>query len=192
MAKYCIECGHKLKQRIIDGENRLACSNCDYVHWGSFSIGVGALVLRNDKVLLIRRAHHPGKGVWTNPGGYCEQRETIDVSVEREVLEETGVSAKVIDIRAIRDQSRDTHNLYVAFAMEYVSGEPVADELEVDAAGFFSLEEMAQMNVASLTKWLVDVALTSTGNAMHVDDVDLGYSGTHKLFRVPRNFELDH
>lgn len=182
-----MECGSKLERRVIGGEDRLACSNCEFVFWGSFSIGVGALVVRDHKVLLVRRAHNPGKGVWTNPGGYSEQTETIDVSVEREVLEETGVTAKVIDISAIRDQSRDTHNLYVAFAMEYVGGEPVADGQEVDAAGFFSIEEMERMNVASLTRWLVDVAVNRNGYALHVDDVDLGYTGRHALFRVSRN-----
>lgn len=184
MAKYCLECGHLLERREIGGEERLACTNCDYVFWGAFSIGVGALVVRDNKVLLIRRAQNPGKGVWTNPGGYSEQSETIDVSVEREVYEETGIRAKVTGIHAVRDQSREIHNLYVAFGMEYVEGEPVADDEEVDAAGFFSVDEMREMNVASLTWWLVEVALQSRGAGLRVDDVDLGYSGKHRLFRT--------
>ncbi|WP_240762262.1 NUDIX hydrolase [Paenibacillus thalictri] len=154
-----MECGHPLELREIGGEERHACTACSFVHWGNYSIGVGALVLREEKVLLVRRAIQPGKGNWTNPGGYIEQHEPIEKTIVREVMEETGVTATVRGIVALRDQPRDIHNVYVAFAMDYVDGEPVPDGVEVDAAGFFSLEEMKQMQVAGFTQWLVDIAI---------------------------------
>lgn len=56
--------------------------------------------------------------------------------------------------------------MYIAFAMEYLGGEPKPDGEEVDAAGFFySLEEMEQMNVAGFTRWLVDIAMQSQNAA---------------------------
>ncbi len=101
--KYCMECGSALAKKDIDGTERLACTACSFVHWGNYSIGVGALVVRDDKVLLVRRAIEPGKGKWTNPGGYIEQLEPIEDTIVREVYEESGIRAKVQEIIAVRD-----------------------------------------------------------------------------------------
>ncbi|MFF2479567.1 NUDIX domain-containing protein [Paenibacillus sp. NPDC058071] len=160
-----------METRIIDGTARRACTaaNCSHVHWGDYSVGVGALVRRDDRILLVRRAIQPGKGYWTNPGGYIEQHEPIDKSIEREVLEEAGIRAKAGNILALRDQPRDIHNVYIAFEMEYVEGEPTPDGVEADLAGFFSLEEMAEMNVAPFTKWLIGVALGHNSAGLETD-----------------------
>ena len=168
-AKFCMQCGQPMAIKEIDGTDRLACTSCTFVHWGNYSIGVGALVVRDGKVLLVRRAIEPGKGNWTNPGGYIEQHEPIEETIEREVLEESGVRAKVKEIVAVRDQPRDIHNVYIAFSMEYVEGEPEPDGFESDGAGFFSLEEMKQMKVATFTQWLVDIALNGRGSGLRAD-----------------------
>ncbi|AJY75658.1 NUDIX domain-containing protein [Paenibacillus beijingensis] len=169
-AKHCLLCGQVMIERDVDGTMRRACPDCTYVHWGNYSVGVGALVKKEGKLLLVRRAQNPGKGYWTNPGGYIEQLEPIGETVCREVLEETGVRATVRSVVAIRDLPRAIHNLYIAFAMDYVEGEPVADGLEVDAAGFFSLEEMETMNVAPFTRWLADVAAgDESGEGLQID-----------------------
>lgn len=135
---YCVTCGSPMETRVLDGLERRVCASesCGAVHWGNYSIGVGALVFRDGKILLVRRAQEPGKGNWTNPGGYIEQHEDIGTTVAREVMEETGVEAKVKSIIALRDQPRSIHNVYIAFEMEYVGGEPTPDGVEVDAAGF--------------------------------------------------------
>lgn len=167
--KYCMECGSALAKKDIDGTERLACTACSFVHWGNYSIGVGALVVRDDKVLLVRRAIEPGRGYWTNPGGYIEQLEPIEETIVREVYEESGVRAKVQEIIAVRDQPRNVHNVYIAFRMEYVEGEPVPDGVESDAAGFYSLDEMHTMNVAPFTNWLVDIAMTPRKEGLSAD-----------------------
>ncbi|MCZ8516014.1 NUDIX domain-containing protein [Paenibacillus filicis] len=170
---YCMKCGQPLESRSVGGSDRLACTGaeCDFVHWGNYSIGVGALVVREGKVLLVRRAIEPGKGNWTNPGGYIEQREPIEETIVREVFEESGVTAAVKRIVALRDQPRDVHNVYIAFLMDYVDGDPVPDGVETDGAGFFSLEEMKEMQVANFTKWLVDIAFhrTAAGGGLRQD-----------------------
>lgn len=183
--KYCSSCGAKLEERQIDDHLRLACPACSFVHWGSYSIGVGALVIKDGKVLLVRRAQEPGKGNWTNPGGYIEQHEQIQETVEREVQEEAGIIAKARGILAVRDLPRDVHNLYVAFEMEYVSGEPTPDNYEVDAAGFFDMKDMESMQVASFTKWLVDIALNGQNDGLQKDEVDEPRLKQSALFKVP-------
>lgn len=183
--QYCSSCGTKLEARQIDDHTRMACPACPFVHWGSYSIGVGALLVKDGKVLLVRRAQEPGKGNWTNPGGYIEQHEQIQETIEREVREEAGITARARGVLALRDQPRDVHNVYIAFEMEYISGEPTPDNYEVDAAGFFDLEEMATMQVASFTKWLVDIALNGQRDGLVKDVVDEPRLKQAALFRVP-------
>jgi ADP-ribose pyrophosphatase YjhB (NUDIX family) len=183
-ANYCLSCGTALETRDIDGTNRRACPECSFVFWGNYSIGVGALVVKEDKVLLVRRAQEPGKGYWTNPGGYIEQLEPIEQTIVREVAEETGVTAKITSVVAVRDQPRSIHNVYIAFAMDYVDGELKPDGYEVDAAGFFSLEEMQSMNVAGFTHWLVDIALNGKAEGLTVDGNPIVPLNEYGLFRV--------
>jgi ADP-ribose pyrophosphatase YjhB (NUDIX family) len=183
-ANYCLSCGEALETRLIGDVARRACPKCSFVFWGDYSVGVGALVVRDGKVLLVRRAQDPGKGRWTNPGGYMEQLESIEKTIVREVMEETGVTARIKSIVALRDQPRKVHNLYVAFAMEYVEGEPRADQVEVDAAGFYSVEEMKEMNVADFTKWLVDTALNVRDDGLLPDTDPVLTPGGNVLFRM--------
>jgi ADP-ribose pyrophosphatase YjhB (NUDIX family) len=181
---FCLKCGSPLQLRPIGGAERLACSLCDFIYWGNYSIGVGALILKEDKVLLVRRAEEPGKGFWTNPGGYIEQMEAIEETIIREVYEEAGVEAKVKGIVAVRDQPREIHNLYVAFEMEYISGEPVPDGYEVDDAGFYTYEETQSMNVASFTKWLVDVAFQAKSSGLTKETLAIAPLDKYGLFRI--------
>ncbi len=141
--------------------------------------------MREGKMLLVRRAQEPGKGRWTNPGGYIEQHELIHDTIRREVLEETGVSAEVKRVVAVRDLPRNIHNLYVAFEMEYVDGEPVPDGVEVDAAGFYSLEEMQGLNVADFTRWLIDVAMHADSAGLVTDANPIVQMDGYGLYRVP-------
>ncbi len=175
-----------MEKRTIDGVERRACTAeaCGAVHWGNYSIGVGALVRRNGQILLVRRAQEPGKGNWTIPGGYIEQLEPIGETVVREVLEETGVQSSVVGIVALRDQPRSVHNVYIAFEMEYISGEPVPDGVEVDAAGFFSLEEQRTMKVAGFTEWLIDAALNKKSDGMRKDELQVAPGSANEFYRL--------
>jgi ADP-ribose pyrophosphatase YjhB (NUDIX family) len=183
---FCMSCGAPLALRDVDGTMRKGCTadGCSFVHWGNYSIGVGALVMRDGKVLLVRRAQEPGKGYWTNPGGYIEQLEMIHESIKREVKEETGVDAEVRGIVAVRDLPRNIHNVYIAFAMDYVGGDPVPDGIEVDQAGFFCMQELETMNVAGFTRWLIDVALRSESDGLTEDKEPIIQMDGHGLFRV--------
>jgi 8-oxo-dGTP diphosphatase len=55
-------------------------------------VGVGAVVVRNHKALIIKRAHEPRKGEWSLPGGLLELGESLQDAVCREVKEETNLN----------------------------------------------------------------------------------------------------
>jgi 8-oxo-dGTP diphosphatase len=71
-------------------------------------LGVGAIILQRDRILLVERGNPPLAGYWSLPGGVLEVGETLEEGVRREVLEETGLlvrPAGVVQIfeRIIRD-----------------------------------------------------------------------------------------
>lgn len=69
-------------------------------------VGVGAVILDGDRVLLIKRANEPLKGEWSLPGGAVNVGETLETAVAREVLEETGLEVAVGPIVEVLDSIR--------------------------------------------------------------------------------------
>lgn len=61
-------------------------------------VGVGAVVLHNDSILLVKRSGCPYRGFWSIPGGRVEFGEKLEDAVKRELLEETGVEAEPIGV----------------------------------------------------------------------------------------------
>jgi mutator protein MutT len=62
---------------------------------GAPVVGVGGVVVRDGRVLLIRRGHAPRQGQWSIPGGVLELGEPIHEGVRRELHEETGLEVEV-------------------------------------------------------------------------------------------------
>src|ERR1035437_957438 len=64
-------------------------------------IGVGALILRRDRILMAQRGKQPLQGWWSLPGGALEIGESLDDAVRREVLEETGLEIRPLGVLEI-------------------------------------------------------------------------------------------
>jgi len=69
-----------------------------------YNIGVGGAVVRDGRLLLVRRASRHGRGNWQLPGGFIEPDEPIEQAVVREVVEESGVTAVVEGVLAVRNR----------------------------------------------------------------------------------------
>jgi 8-oxo-dGTP diphosphatase len=67
-------------------------------------VGVGAVIVRNGRVVLVKRAHEPLKGEWSLPGGAVEVGETLATALVREVREETGLDVSVGPIVEVLDR----------------------------------------------------------------------------------------
>ena len=103
-------------------------------------VGVGAVVWKDDTVLLIRRGQAPRKGHWSLPGGRQQLGETVNQGVAREVLEETGVEIRILDTVAVVDlieREGDAiayHYTVIDVVAEWVSGEARAGDDAAEVA----------------------------------------------------------
>src|ERR1700733_11014875 len=64
-------------------------------------LGVGALILRGDSILLVERGKEPLKGYWSLPGGVVEVGETLEEAIRREVREETHLEIEIAQVLEI-------------------------------------------------------------------------------------------
>lgn len=107
------------------------------------TVGVGGFLVRDGTLLVVRKTYGPSKGLWTIPSGYVEPRESIEQTIEREVLEETGVRGRAGILVAVRNRVTETANdTFLIFSMSYESGDPQPDRVEVSEAAFVPLEEL--------------------------------------------------
>jgi 8-oxo-dGTP diphosphatase len=95
-------------------------------------LAVSAAIMRGGKVLIVRRAHPPARGLYTLPGGGVEVGETLMEAVAREVREETALEIEPVALAGYREAIvRDTegrverHFVILPFASRWISGEPV-------------------------------------------------------------------
>ncbi|MCL4516196.1 MAG: NUDIX domain-containing protein [Firmicutes bacterium] len=126
------------------------------------SVAVGGVVLAGDLALIAKKSHGPLQGFWMIPGGGVKPGETLDLAVQREVQEETGVNASVRGIIAVRscvleDGRSDTH---VTFLLDSISGEIRPDGREITEVKMVTLEEAQQITpMTEMSRYLIVLAL---------------------------------
>ena len=100
--------------------------------------GVGGVVIEDGRTLLIRRGSEPLRGQWSIPGGTLELGESLEAGVARELLEETGLAVRVLDLIEVFDriftepdaggggtpQKPKFHYVIVDYLCERIAGEP--------------------------------------------------------------------
>ena len=133
------------------------------------TVGVGAFLVRERGLLVVRKTYGPSKGQWTIPSGYVERHESIAQSVEREVKEETNIVGRTGSLLAVRNRVTEAANdTFLVFRMAYISGRPEPDHDEVSEAAFVPLEELAILaESASFTRAIV--AKLTHADGMHLD-----------------------
>ncbi len=88
-------------------------------------VAVDALILIDDKLVVVRRGHAPYKGRYALPGGFVEFGETTEQAVRREVLEETNLRTRVrsfVGVYSTPDRDPRGHTVSVAYEMKKVGG----------------------------------------------------------------------
>jgi len=119
---------------------------------------VGAIVIRDDEVLLVKRNNPPGQGLWSIPGGCVELGETLQEAAEREIQEETGIIIRAkkpvytFDVIERDDQGRTRfHYVIVDLLADYVSGKP-NPRSDASEARWVTSCELEGLPVSRITK----------------------------------------
>ena len=117
---------------------------------------VGFVVWREDKVLLIQRGREPLKGQWSIPGGKVEWGETLEETAHRELEEETGVKAHLIDlIDVVPAIAPSYHYVLVDYVGIWTGGEAQARD-DAMAAEFVDLETAQARLAWDKTRQVID------------------------------------
>jgi 8-oxo-dGTP diphosphatase len=95
-------------------------------------LAVSAAIFRDGKVLLVRRARSPSKGIYSLPGGRVEFGETLHAALHREVSEETSLTIEIVELAGWREvvptAEGGGHYVILSFAARWRAGDVVLNE----------------------------------------------------------------
>jgi 8-oxo-dGTP diphosphatase len=125
-------------------------------------VGVGGVIIHDGRTLLIRRGSEPLLGEWSIPGGTLELGETLEEGVARELLEETGLEVRVLELIEVFDRiyvestageqepkkRPRFHYVIVDYLCEWLRGEPRSGSDVTDVA--FARED--ELHIYKLTE----------------------------------------
>jgi ADP-ribose pyrophosphatase YjhB (NUDIX family) len=130
-------------------------------------LAVSAAVIRDRRVLIVRRGGNSGHGIYTLPGGVVEAGETLIEAVVREVREETQVAIEPVALAGYRemimrddDGKASRHFVILCFASRWLAGEPVPDTTEIAEAAW---RRPAELDGLKTTEGLADMIAEAMG-----------------------------
>ena len=125
-------------------------------------MGVGALIFKRGRVLLVERGKEPLKGYWSLPGGLVETGERLEAAVCREVLEETGLTVKPLYLAEIferimhDDEGRvEYHYVLADYVCKVVSGAPLASD-DASSVDWFRVDRLDGLLLTAGTREVIE------------------------------------
>lgn len=145
--QFCPRCSKPLKPQVLDGTERMVCQavECGFIFYQNPVPAAGAILVKDDKILLVKRAHPPKIGWWCIPAGFMEWREHPGETAVREIREETGLIIELtglFDVYSGDDDPR-ANCVLLLYLANIVGGklEAADDALEVRFFGFDELPD---------------------------------------------------
>lgn len=127
-------------------------------------LGVGALIIEGDRILLVERGGEPLKGYWSLPGGGVETGETLKQAVCREILEETGLAiepTRIVEVfeRIMLDNAGKTeyHYVLIDYLCRVVAGQLSAGS-DVSRAQWVRKTQVAALHLTEGTLPVIEKA----------------------------------
>jgi ADP-ribose pyrophosphatase YjhB (NUDIX family) len=132
-------------------------------------LAVSAAIIRDGKVLVVRRARNPALNLYTLPGGVVEAGETLDEALVREVREETALTIEPLALAGHREvimrdgEGRvERHFVIMSFAARWLAGEVALNE-ELDDARWITPVELSGLRTTDGLAEIIAAALKCFG-----------------------------
>lgn len=121
-------------------------------------VGVGIVVIKEGRILLVKRAFDPGAGKWSIPGGLVEPGETLSAAGARECEEETGLKVQVLELINAFDMidldqegKARYHYVLVDFLASHVGGDEKPNE-EVAELRWATYDEAKKLDLTKTAR----------------------------------------
>lgn len=140
----CPLCATALLTGLVAGRARQYCPNCTFVDYRNPRPVAGCLVVRDDHIVLVRRAVAPRLGYWALPAGYIEDRESPEEAARRETLEECGLRVeleRLLGVYAVLPLGPDPSLIALYYLARPVGGALQAGDDAADAR-YFAIEDL--------------------------------------------------
>ena len=146
--RYCSACAAPLPQ-----PPPVTCDACGVEHYRNAKPCAGVLIMRDGKLLLLRRSTDPWLGWWDIPGGFCDEEEHPRDAARREAKEEVGLDVEITGFvgmwldkypdPAAPERPVTTLNAYY-HAVAAPGAEPSADQIEASEVGWFAPDDLPE------------------------------------------------
>ena len=153
--KFCPRCGTAVKREERFGKIHPVCPQCEWIHFNDPKVAAAVLVEQDGRVLLVRRVNEPYRGLWTLPAGFVDADEDPARAAERECLEETGLSVRVmrvLDVIPGREHERGA-DFVIAYRGEVLSG-VLSPGDDADAVKWFTRNNLPPLAFTATRKIL--------------------------------------
>ncbi len=130
----------------------MSCPACGTVVHPDAKVAVGVLVIRDGRLLLVRRAMDPCRGAWALPGGFVDAGDDVRAVAAREGLEETGLRVTIGALLEVFSGGAAVFLLFEGTAQEDAEPRPGDD---ADGARFFTEAELPTDLAFDSTHWAV-------------------------------------
>ena len=140
---FCPRCGAAVTYEERFGKVRAVCLQCNWIHFSDPKVAAAVLVEQDGRVLLVRRANDPFRGLWTLPAGFVDADEDPARAAARECFEETGLTVRVtrvLEVIAGREHPRGA-DFVIVYAAQVESGILLAAD-DADEAAWFAKSDL--------------------------------------------------
>lgn len=146
--RFCPFCGKSMDTKIEEDRERKVCNLCHWTYYPVPGLTVGAIIVLNNQILLVKRNREPFKGKWMLPAGFVEFGEHPSETLKREIEEEVGLELVDYEINEILQSSDDPRapgHLIIFYNVRIKGETKNLDKNENEAVSWFDIKNLPEI-----------------------------------------------